>query len=172
MKIPINEIIEFHIMRTSAHIDTLNYFAGLLGHCFPNHDHDKYTEPYRTGYAYINYAKHHPNCHITDAQRELFDIAHDEHHRMQSHHIEHYDNVGDIPKTVLIEMICDWYSANFESQLLNEHPQYPTVATWFDKKMSALPWTDAQRTFIAQTIQDIEHRINRDDIMKIWAKLA
>ncbi len=172
MQIPISEIIEFHRMRTTAHIDTLNYFAGLLGYCFPDHDRDKHTEPYRTGYAYVNYAKHHPHCHISAAQRELFDIAHDEHHRMQPHHIEHYESVTDIPKIVLIEMICDWHSANFESRLLNEHPEFPSVTIWFDKCMGALPWTGPQREFITQTIQDIEHRQAHDDIMKIWAKLA
>ena len=59
MNIPIEEIINFHIKRTNCHVQTLNYFAQILGYHFPEHDSDKYKEPYIFGYAYCNYAKHH-----------------------------------------------------------------------------------------------------------------
>ena len=35
MKISVEKIFQFHHLRTQAHIDCLNYFAGLLGYHFP-----------------------------------------------------------------------------------------------------------------------------------------
>ena len=41
MKISVEKIFQFHRLRTQTHIDCLNYYAGLLGYHFPEHDNDK-----------------------------------------------------------------------------------------------------------------------------------
>ena len=58
VNVPIETIYEFHKTRTACHVASVNYFAGLLGYHFPEHDNDKNTEPMRTVYAYKNYASY------------------------------------------------------------------------------------------------------------------
>ncbi len=171
MQIPIDTIFEFHKQRTDAHINTLNYYASLLGYHFPEHDNDKLTEPYRTGYAYRNYANHHTGTKMLPQHEELFWIAHDEHHRMAAHHIEHYENVQNISNTTLIEMICDWHSANFEEKNIRGHSKFNNVMEYFYADMAHHPWTDAQRTFIIDTINTLSHLTNEADVYKIWHKI-
>lgn len=172
MNIPIEEIIAFHTRRTQCHIETLNYFAQLLGCHFPEHDKDKNTEPYRTGYAYYNYAKHHQNCAMLPQQHDAFSAAHDEHHKMQPHHIEHYYTMADIPDIIITEMICDWHSANFEQNVITHENEFATVTEFFCKKMSKHDWSARQLGFIRDTIDEIAQRADYDEVIKIWSDLA
>lgn len=171
MTIPIEEIINFHKKRTDCHVQTLNYFAELLGYQFPEHDADKYTEPYRTGYAYYNYAKHHKNCVLLPQQYEAFKVAHDEHHRMQSHHVRHYTSMKEVPNIFLIEMICDWHSANFEQNCITCENEFASVSDFFQKSMSHLDWTDSQLDSIQKGINTIANAADYEEVKKIWAKL-
>ena len=123
MKIPADKILEFHYKRTSTHISCLNYFAGLLGYHFPEHDNDKTYDPIKTGYAYINWAKYHEFCQVTSPQRNLYNSVRTEHYRTQPHHIEYYTDVSKIPNIHLVEMVCDWHSANFEQRFINPRRQ-------------------------------------------------
>ncbi len=169
MHIPMDEIFAFHARRTQTHIDVLNYFAGLLGHQFPEHDNDKLCEPYRTGYAYRNYAHYHPDMVTPTQWNELFWGAHDEHHRMAAHHIEHYASVTEIPDIRLIEMVCDWFSANYEEVVLGHDEKYPTVTDFWNAQMSDLDWNPHQRELILNTIADIEHRADYNIVRAMWS---
>ena len=114
MNISTQDIFEFYEMRIACHVKSVNYFAGLLGYHFPEHDSDKVQEPIRTGYAYIFYNSYHPKLHLMDEYFALCKDAHDMHHKHSVHHIESYKDVKDIPDIRLCEMIADWASANFE----------------------------------------------------------
>ena len=171
MNIPIEEIINFHIKRTNCHVQTLNYFAQILGYHFPEHDSDKYKEPYIFGYAYCNYAKHHKNCAMLPQQKEIFAKVHEEHHKMQPHHIEHYDSVKDVPDIFLIEMICDWHSANFEQNCITHANEFSCVSDFFDKAMAHLDWSNEQKKLMKSLIEKISQHADYDDVKKIWEQI-
>lgn len=171
MKIPIKDIITFHTLRTECHINALNYFANLMGYHFPEHDADKNQEPYRTGYAYYNYARHHHNCTLLPQQIDAFNFAHDEHHVMRPHHVEHYQSVMEIQRPHLIEMLCDWHSANFEENVIAKQCEYASVAEFFQIKMSKLDWTPEQLQLIDECIDLISRRANYKIVRDIWDAL-
>ncbi len=173
MKTPIETIYEFHEKRTACHISCVNYFAGLVGHHFPEHDNDKNIEPMRTGYAYKNYATYHPEYRLPSNYDELFRTAHDTHHNHASHHVEYYHgDVSRISDVCLIEMICDWFSANFEQVFILHDHEYESVTQWFDAKISHLGWTAIQLKTIGETVKLIERQLNHDDIMKLWLPIT
>ena len=166
MIVKLTEIMEFHHRRTTAHIDCLNYFAGLLGYHFPEHDNDKQSGPMRDAYAYYNYAKYHPEMQLSDAR---YDLWHDMH---AEHHLEHYDNISEISDITLVEMICDWYSANFEQNHVTHEGGAPNVRTYFETEVrNKLNFTDAQITQINEMIDFLDLYANFDDIMAIWRPL-
>ncbi len=169
MKISVDKIYEFHRVRTACHVASVNYFANILGYQFPEHDNDKNIEPMRTGYAYKNYAAYHPKYNLPDNYAELFRLAHKTHHEHASHHIEFYDgDVSRIPDVHLIEMICDWFSANFEQVFIQHDCEYATVKEWLDMKMAHLNWSDAQLKIIHEASELLEHERDNDALMKIW----
>ena len=175
MRIAINTIFEFHHMRTTAHVECLNYFAGLLGYHFPEHDNDKNIDTMKTAYAYINYHKYHPEYNISNANRDLFKQMHTEHHRMQPHHLEHYSDVSEINDITLIEMICDWHSANFEQRYLTHEDKHDyTVQKFFETHLLNNPkynWASHQINLIYETIDFLDMYANYEEIMKIWRPL-
>ena len=172
MIIALKTIMDFHHKRTQAHIDCLNYFAGLLGYHFPEHDNDKNSGQMRTGYAYINYANYHPDFKISNARTELYHEMHAEHHRMQSHHIEHYTSASDITDITLIEMVCDWHSANFEQNHVIHNPSSTSVRDFFDTIMQhKMNWSEKQIALIYEVIDFLSIYANYDDIMAIWRPL-
>ena len=173
MSILVDNIYEFHKVRTACHVASVNYFANILGYQFPEHDNDKNIEPMRTGYAYKNYAIYHPKYKLPDNYVELFDAAHRTHHEHASHHIEFYDgDVSRIPDICLIEMICDWFSANFEQVfILNDH-KYETVMAWVNAKMARKNWSDAQLKTIRETVKILERERDTDALVKIWGKVG
>ena len=172
MIVRLTDIMEFHHRRTAAHIDCLNYFAGLLGYHFPEHDNDKNTGPMRDAYAYANYAKYHPELNLSDARKQLYFDMHDEHHSMQPHHIGHYEHAADIPDVVLVEMVCDWHSANFEQNHVSYEGGAPNVREFFDTEMRhKKDWTDKQIAQIYEMIDFLEIYANFDDVMAIWRPL-
>ena len=172
MAVTLKTIMDFHHKRTQAHIDCLNYFAGLLGYHFPEHDNDKNSGQMQTAYAYMNYAKYHPELHLSDARIELFHEMHDEHHRMQSHHIEHYKSASEISDITLIEMICDWFSANFEQNHITHKGGASCVREYFDTCMQQkMDWSEKQIAMIDEMIDFLAIYANHDDIMSIWRPL-
>lgn len=171
MNVRLSTIMEFHFKRTAAHIDCLNYYAGLLGYHFPEHDNDKNHGPMRDAYAYMNYAKYHPEFTLSDARRELWNDMHDEHHRMQPHHIEHYASASEISDITLIEMICDWHSANFEQNHVTNEGGASCVREFFDTALRNHPrlkWSQHQLNIIDDAIDFLAMYANHDDIMAIW----
>ncbi len=169
MQIPIDEILDFHKKRTNCHIKSLNYFAGLLGYHFPKHDYDKLINPVMIGYAYYNYAKYHHNCKITPQYMDAFDKAHAEHHSTQPHHLEHYADIRAISHDTLIEMVCDWHSANFEQTNITHENEFESVMNFFEQKIAQLHWTDNQRKTIIETIKFLEQHADSQQLYKIWA---
>ena len=168
MQIPMDEILDFHKRRTNCHIASLNYFAGLLGYNFPKHDYDKFTDPIMAGYAYFNYARYH-GAKITQQYLDAFDKAHAEHHSTQSHHLEHYADIREISHDTIIEMVCDWCSANFEQSNITHEDDFETVMDYFEQKIAQLNWTDAQRKTITETIKFLEQHADPQQLYKIWA---
>ncbi len=168
MPIPMDEILKFHESRTQRHIAAVNYFAGLLGYHFPKHDYDKFINPVMIGYAYFNYARYHDGCKITQQYRDAFNKSHDEHHSTQPHHLEHYKDVQEIPNDVLVEMVCDWASANFEQTKIVSEDDFDSVMDYFNQCMSQLNWTDKQRKFLIQTIQSVEQLTDTTQLYNIW----
>lgn len=174
MAMSAEKILEFHRARTATHIECLNYHAGLLGYHFPEHDNDKTSGTIQNGYAYINYAKYHPECRLTPAQLDLYEHAHAEHHKTQPHHIEYYDDVSKISDMTLVQMVCDWFSANFEQiHVLHEiSPQ--TVMDYFDmflRNKPGLNWSAHQIDLIAQLCDFLDAYADFDTIMDIWRPL-
>lgn len=169
MLIPAKTIMDFHVLRTKCHINSVNYFAQILGYHFPEHDNDKMHDPIRIGYSYINYASYHPDCKLLPQQVDAYKKSHDEHHRTAPHHIEHYDDASKIPQIILIEMICDWHSANFESLHMQKKPDAPeSVIKWFNNCISNLNWTQEQRALINEYCDKLSHDAHHDEIMAIW----
>lgn len=166
MNIPIETIIGFHYKRTQCHIDCVNYFAGLLGYHFPEHDNDKNKNPIQIGYAYINYAKYH-HLRLLPAQQDAFEHAHAEHHKNNLHHMEHYKKLSEIAPITLIEMVCDWESANFEQKNILHDSTFESTMDWFEG-IRNIGWTSQQQKFIENMIRKIDSLSNYDDIMKIW----
>lgn len=169
MNIPIETIIDFHKKRTQCHVDCVNYFAGLLGYHFPEHDNDKNKNPVQIGYAYVNYANYH-HANLLPAQQDAYQYAHDEHHKNNAHHIEHYKKPSEIPQISLIEMICDWESANFEQRNVLHDTTLDTTIDWFNH-IRNIGWSPEQQKFIEETIQKIDGLAKYDDIIKIWKPL-
>lgn len=175
MRISIETINKFHHARTQAHIDCLNYHASLLGYHFPEHDNDKHSGPMMIGYSYKNYNKYHPEYNIPETNMELFRKMNAEHHISQTHHLEHYSDVSEISDITLIEMVCDWFSANFEQRYLtHEDANDLSVRKWFDTQLRHNPkykWSQKQIDLICSTIDFLEMYANYDEIMKIWQPL-
>lgn len=174
MAISAEKILEFHRARTAAHIDCLNYHAALLGYHFPEHDNDKMSGTIQNGYAYINYAKYHPECKLSTAQRDLYEHAHSEHHKTQPHHIEYYDDVSKISDMTLVQMVCDWFSANFEQIYILHEVSPQSVMDYFDmflRDKPGLNWTQHQIDFIAQLCDFLDTYADFDTIMNIWRPL-
>lgn len=175
MQIPIETINKFHFIRTQAHINCLNYHAGLLGYHFPEHDNDKNSGTMMIAYSYINYASYHPEYNIPEKYCELFRTMSDEHHATQPHHINYYSNASEISNITLIEMICDWFSANFEQRYLtHKDPNDLTVSQWFEKKLrynDKYKWSQKQLEIIYSTIEFLEMYADYNKILKIWQPL-
>ena len=161
--------MEFHHKRTQAHIDCLNYYAGLLGYHFPEHDNDKNSGPMRDAYAYFNYAKYHPEFTLSAARHDLWRDMHDEHHHMQPHHIGHYTHASEISDVTLVEMICDWHSANFEQNYVSHEGGPTSVREFFDTCLrNKIDWTASQIATIDEIIDFLSIYANHDEIMAIW----
>ena len=171
MIIPLPEILEFHKLRTQCHVTSVNYFAGLLGYSFPKHDYDKFIDPIQIGYAYHNYAAYHDGCKVLPQYKDAFDTAHSEHHHNQPHHIEHYADIQQILHDTIIEMVCDWFSANFEQTNVTHENDFESVMEYFNTQMAPLNWTDAQRDTIINTIEFLEKNTDIKKISAIWADL-
>ena len=169
MTIAIEDIYEFHRVRTACHIATLNWFAGLLGMQFPEHDNDKNIEPMRTGYAYKNYASYHHGYYLPENYDELFNIACSTHHKHATHHVEFYGNdVSKIPDIVLAEMLCDWASANFEQRFVLCDYKFNTVWDWFVASMADMNWTPKQLKKIRDMAEFLDGHIDKDAVLEIW----
>jgi len=173
MYIPVEKILDFYEKRTCAHIKSVNYFAGLIGYHFPEHDNDKMTGTIRTGYAHITYAKYHPEFTVTQTQRELYTLVHDEHHKTQPHHLEYYDkDVSKISDMTLIEMICDWHSASFEQRFVSHEDSIGhTVYDYFTMHLQHLDWSPHQYGLIQEMLEFLDMYTNHNDVLEIWAPL-
>ncbi len=172
MNIDLNEIFDFFETRIKCHVESVNYFAGLLGYHFPEHDRDKIVEPMRTGYAYIFYGKYHKNVHLLPQQFELCHEAKLLHHDHSAHHIEHYKQVREIPDVRLYEMVSDWASANFENMDVLGTPDAVPLTQWFDKNMSDFCWSEHQLEIIEKSFEIFESKTDKNKLLDIWKPLV
>lgn len=171
MNIDLNEIFDFFETRIKCHVESVNYFAGLLGCHFPEHDKDKIVEPIRTGYAYIFYRSYHKNTHLLPQQFDLCQDATLLHHNHSTHHVEYYKHVKDIPDVHLYEMVSDWASANFEQLNVLHKPDAVSISQWFDKNMSHLEWSTHQLDIIKKSFEIFDLQTDENKVLDIWKPL-
>ncbi len=169
MNIDIKDIYEFSALRIACHVKSMNYFAGLLGYHFPEHDNDKNCEPMRTGYAYVIYGIYHKNFRLTEEYEKFYYDAHKTHHEHATHHIQHYEKVADIPDIRIYEMVSDWASANFEQMKIICLKDAIGICDWFEKKCADNAWTPHQLDIIKKSIQIINENTDETVLRKIWA---
>ena len=143
----------------------------FLGYHFPEHDSDKILEPIRTGYAYIFYNTYHKNFHPTEKHIELCRDAQKLHHEHAKHHIQHYENVFDIPDIHVYEIVSDWASANFEQRNIIKDKDAISLQEWFNSNMSKLPWTEHQLEIIENAFQIFAKATDEDKVKAIWQPL-
>ena len=171
MQVSVDDIFKFCETRIACHVKAVNYFAGILGYAFPEHDDDKTTEPIRTGYAYIFYNNYHPDLHLMNEYFDLCNDAQQIHHKHATHHVQHYDNVQNIPDVILYEMVSDWSSANFEQRNIIKSPDAKPITEWFEQNMAALPWTQHQLDLIHNSLKTIQEKTDTDAVKAIWQDL-
>jgi len=163
------EILEFHKKRTDAHIAGVNYFAGLVGARFPDHDADKSAAPLLEPYALKNYANYHPDFPWTDSDEAAFDRARRAHHAAAAHHPESYAAATDMPDDRITEMLCDWSAANKEQLLIRNVREYIDVADFFARE--ALPehrFSAGQSRLIVSLMADMVSRFDEGKFLSIW----
>ncbi len=168
MNINVNDIFDFYELRIKCHVESMNYFASLLGYHFPEHDSDKVREPIRTGYSYIFYKTYHKNFHPTAEHEALCRDAVNLHHAYATHHIQHYKDATEIPDINLYEMVADWASANFEQMNIIHDPESVQIQTWFNNKMANQGWSDHQLEIITKSFDIIDKNTDIETITKIW----
>lgn len=168
MNIDVNDIYEFSRLRIACHVESVNYFAELLGYHFPEHDNDKNIEPMRTGYAYIIYAMYHKNFHLTPEHEQLCMDAKQNHHKHAAHHIQYYKNIADIPDIRIYEMVSDWASANFEQKNIICIPGAICISDWFEQNRADVGWMPHQLDLINKSIQIINANTDEKIVRKIW----
>ena len=168
MNIDLNDIYEFSKLRIACHVESVNYFAGLLGYHFPEHDNDKNVEPMLTGYAYIFFAMYHKNFHLLPEHEQLCTDAKRDHHTHATHHIRYYKRVADIPDIRLYEMVADWASANFEQKDIICLPDAVCISDWFKQNHGNMDWTAHQLDLINKSIQIIDKNTDEKAVRKIW----
>ena len=164
-----SEIIEFYKRRTGAHITALNYFAGLLGTRFPEHDSDKFSAPLLIPYALKNYSDYHPDFAWSDALEKESQCAWYKHHSSAAHHVESYADIADMPDTRITEMLCDWFTANNEQNLVQKRPVYCTIMDFYSRH--ALPtfkFVPRQQTLILELIEELKVREDTEKFLEIW----
>ncbi len=166
-----NDIFDFYENRIKCHVESVNYFADLLGYHFPEHDGDKIIEPIRTGYAYVFYNKYHKNFHLTDDMVALCKDAQNIHHKHASHHVEAYKDVKDIPDVHLYEIVSDWASANFEQINIIKEQDALYLQPWFNKEMSNLGWTKHQMDIIQKSFDIFDKQTDKNKVKAIWQPL-
>lgn len=171
MNINLDDIFNFYEQRIKCHVKAVNYFANLLGYSFPEHDSDKVVEPIRTGYSYIFYSTYHKNFHPLPQHIELCNEAIQTHHKHASHHVEHYDNVTDIPDIRLYEIVSDWASANFEQMSIQKKPDATSLWTWFERNMSHYGWSEHQIEIIKKSIDIFDSQTDDKAVLAIWQPL-
>ena len=167
MQIDVKDIFDFYELRIKCHIESVNYFASILGYHFPEHDSNKTHEPIRTGYAYTFYSKYHKNFYLRPEHSELCEKAQDDHHKHSPHHIEYYEKVSDIPDVRLFEMLSDWASANFEQKNIIKDNKCGSLREWF-KTISSLQWTKHQLDIINSAFDIFEAKTDTEQISTIW----
>lgn len=168
VNIDINDIFKFSELRIACHVRALNYFAGILGYSFPEHDNDKNVEPMRTGYAYIIYAAYHKNFRLLPEHEQLCLDAKKVHYQHAPHHVAHYQNVTDIPDIRIYEMVSDWSSANFEQKYILCLKDTPDINDWFEQNHAKLPWTPHQLELIRKSLKIISEKTDIDTVRAIW----
>ena len=171
MALNTKDIFDFYDLRMLCHINSVNYFAGLFGRQFPEHDNDKFSDSMRNGYAYVFYNTYYKNFDISDEQIIACNAVKYQHHKNATHHIEHYDMVSDIPDTCLCEILCDCAATNFEFLRIIQQPGTLPLTEWFQQNMLQLPWNQKQMDIINKSLDILDKNSNFDTVTEIWQTL-
>jgi len=163
-------MIDFFEKRTAAHINTVNYLAGLLGHSFPNHDQSKFLEPERTPYIVMTHIRANPPIPKGYKGLEIMNaIKH--HYACNPHHPEYYQNLADMPTFRLEEMVCDWAAVQCEINLLDYDFKEPS-STWSyyqNRVLKKYDFLSHQKPIIEQAIAALDFDVrDNPEIHKIW----
>ena len=170
MKQDISSILKFYSIVHECHVQTVNYFASLLGCSFPDHDIDKIKEPLKTGYAYRIYKRYYPDFNLPDEYHTLYKDLEQIHKTQSPHHVSYYSDVSEIPDIRIYEMVCDWASASFRAKKLKKDITVPTLQKWFFDNMAQLPWTEHQLELLNKSFQVIQNKTDENALNKIWEK--
>jgi len=170
---PPREILDFHIIRTTAHVASVGYFARLLGRDFPDHDIDKFSEPMRTPYAFLNYKDYHPEFDASPEMVESWQLAQRAHHATAPHHEDSYSSMALMTDDKITEMVCDWFSASYEKTLIRDENKFSSVLDFYRNDSARQhAFTNHQDELILSLIDDLEYRMNVAEFMKIWKDLC
>ncbi len=176
MQQPTKAMIDFFERRTTAHIQTVNYVAGLLPvpYSFPDHDKSKFKEPERTAYTILTEEKRGNFTPDKDTAAQI-KIAVKYHYAHNPHHPNYYKNVKYMRRERLVEAVCDWYAMHIEIHYFNIPTDFKTVYEYYAK--CALPKYDFschQKDIMERTMKDIHlaslefPEIFNNKIKKIW----
>jgi phosphoribosyl-AMP cyclohydrolase len=119
---PINEMVEFCIKRTKAHIHRVSSHMDILSHHYPekeeikirglNHDKSKWSEEEFLPYVWET---HKNRClaqgipfQYPEGVEQLIHKAKQHHISRNRHHLEYHGSSDEITNIDIIEIVCDW----------------------------------------------------------------
>ena len=168
----LKEMLEFYGVRTNAHINSVNYFGKIFGLSFAGHDLDKLSEPIMTPYAFKTWQNYHPAFTISDEMEDDVRAARVTHHVNADHHIEFYKNISEMPDDKVIEMVCDWQTANLENRHINklrEHEAvFENVTEFYLSVKDRWKFTEHQNELISIAINKIESKMKMEEFLALW----
>ena len=162
---PSAEILEFYKSRMKAHIESVNYFASLVGKKFPDHDDEKASAMSLCAFGY--WRDYHPDFVVPDDPgiHNAFQC----HRRGSPHHAEFYNDIALMPPGQIAEMVCDWFARSCERSLILRKNKYKSVFDFYERfALPAFKFTPAQQEQITDLISKIEKLWDKNQFLDIW----
>lgn len=144
----------YFINRTKDHIHRVQenlkriYFVypdildkDIIKNKIKDHDNSKFSNEEYEGYVYIS-DKHRKdsNFELTDYKSEMMKNAWDHHKSNNRHHPEFHNNISDMTKEDLCEMVADWAAM---SQELHDN-----LLDWVNKQINKYKFNNLQIKYI------------------------
>jgi len=161
----------FFIKRTAAHIETVNYFAGLMGANFPLHDQSKYNPPERDAYILLSWAWANQGVALSKSEKLATKDAIQHHYAKNDHHPEHYNgNLDNMQWHHFIEMVCDWFAVGMEKTFSNDAIKFSAEEFYRQKALPKYKFPEEQQTLILSMIKEINSKTNLAAVASIWQR--